>query len=147
MGDSVFIKYEMLIPSGFDFSSPWTVTAQMHAGLNVSPPFEIGFRPGVGLNRLVMTARGGESRSLTEHEYPIGDGPLARDVWHEVRLQVKMGHEGFLKGWLDGAPVLNLQGYMGFNDQKNWYWRMGLYRRAVAETYKIQLRNFEMRRL
>lgn len=147
MGDAVFIIYEMLIPSGFDFTSPWTVTAQMHADLNVSPPFEIGFRPGVGVNRLVMTARGGESRALTEREYPIGDGPLTRDVWHEVRLQIKMGHDGFLKGWLDGAPVLNLQGFIGLNVQKNWYWRMGLYRRATMETYKIQFRNFEMRRL
>lgn len=146
-GDAVFLKYEFLIPSGFDFTSPWTVTAQMHADLNVSPPFEIGFRPGVAMNRLVMTARSGDSRSLVEHEYPIGEGPLPRDVWHEIRLRTKMGRDGFLQAWLDGKPVLDLQGDIGFNDQTNWYWRMGIYRRAVMETYLIHIRNFEMRRL
>ncbi|WP_460451730.1 heparin lyase I family protein [Alsobacter sp. SYSU BS001988] len=146
-GTAVEISYEFLVPAGFDFDSPWTVIGQMHADLNVSPPFEVSFRSGSGLNRLFMVLRDGSSAQLNETEIPITEGPVARDVWHKVKLQAKMGSGGFLRAWVDDVPSLAMEGQIGINQQTNWYWRMGLYRRASPTTYQVRIRRFSMDRL
>jgi hypothetical protein len=51
-----------------------------------------------------------------------------------------------MKVWFNGNQVLDFVGAMGYDDQTNWYWRMGIYRRATNQTYMIHYRNFNMRR-
>jgi hypothetical protein len=145
-GADVTLDYEFYIPSGFDFDTRWCIVGQMHSDNPASPPFELAFRNGSGLNRLLMVRRVGKSRSPQEHEHPITPGPIQRDVWHKIRLSTKMGDNGYMKVWFNGNQVLDFEGAMGYDDQTNWYWRMGIYRRATNQTYMIHYRNFNMRR-
>ena len=150
-GTAVTVQYEFLVPAGFDFKSPWTVTAQMHAGLPVPPPLEIGFRRDQGLNRLLLTLRGGNSKKFarnwrtSERKYQISGGPITRNSWHHIRIETKMGADGYVRAWFNRSPVVDIRGKIGYSDQTSWYWRMGLYRRATQDTYRICFRNLEIK--
>jgi Polysaccharide lyase len=146
-GTDVTLEYEFYIPSGFDFDTRWCTVGQMHSDNPSSPPFELAFRRGSGLNQLLMVRRVGKSNSPQEHEYAITSGPIRRDVWHKIRLSTKMGENGYMRVWFNGDQMLDFEGTVGYDDQTNWYWRMGVYRRATNQIYKIYYRNLNMRRI
>lgn len=143
-GVAVAISYEFSIPAGFDFNTPWTVIGQQHADLNTPPPLQFAFQNGAGLNQLYAITLAGSPSKPIEVDTKLGSGPLTRDVWHSVAIQTKAGPGGYQRIWFDGAQVVNQSGSIGFTGQTNWYWRMGIYRRATSATYQVRYRNFSM---
>jgi hypothetical protein len=146
-GVAVNVSYEFLVPGGFDLDTAWAVIGQMHADLNTSPPLEFAFRKSFAVNRLLIVSRAGPAaKNGVEKVTAVGEDPIVRDTWHKVRIETLMGSYGYQRVWVNGHQALDLAGAVGFDEQRNWYWRMGLYRRAAATTYRVLFRNFRMSR-
>ena len=121
-----------------DFDRSWTVCGQWHADTSSSPPFELGFRSGLGLNKLTAVVRTGAHTSPTETEYTLTASALERDRWYHIRTSYKADPtNGFIHVDIDGTRVLTVTGHTGFTAQTYVYWRFGIYRNSSSTLTNI----------
>ena len=62
-----------------------------------------------------------------------------RGTWHDsvYRVRWSSGDDGIVEGWLDGTKVIDYRGSVGYNDRRAPYFKVGLYRDDVPETYVV----------
>lgn len=56
--------------------------------------------------------------------------------WHDFVYQIKWSHKnGFVNAWRNGEKFLSYEGPIGYDDKEGPYFKFGLYRDDVPETY------------
>lgn len=57
--------------------------------------------------------------------------------WHDFVYHVRWSHkkDGFVKAWMNGKPIVDYNGPVGYDDKRGPYFKFGLYRDDVPETY------------
>ena len=60
-----------------------------------------------------------------------------KGVWHDFIYHVKWSYEndGFVEMWQNGKKRIDYKGPIGTNDDEGPYFKYGIYRRDVPETY------------
>ena len=67
--------------------------------------------------------------------YETKDFELGR--WHDLIYHVKWSHnkDGFVRAWMNGKQIVDYNGPVGYDDKEGPYFKFGLYRDDVPETY------------
>lgn len=140
-------KFEFRIPAGVPANTAaWMSIFQFHSGINRSGPFDMGPRGSDQLKGVVRS-------SLGETVYNLTPGPITRDHWYQVKIDIKFdpdtsgGNTGYIHIWIDGTLVLDLNNIrIGYTDQTTTHNNMGCYRNSPPgnETWITEIRNVDI---
>lgn len=136
IGSESWYGFSTYLPPDWPDLDNRTVISQFHATPDPgevwrSPPLAVRYTAG----RLTVTGRtsperiqdanDGRELALYDHE-----GPLEKGVWHDWVFHVRWSYEsdGFVEAWLDGAPVVDYRGPIGYNDLAGVWFKWGIYR-------------------
>ena len=146
IGKDLWYGFSTYIPASFPTHDNRCVIAQWNGepdteveeNADRSPPLAIRFIKGA----LRITLRHHSDKIMKENGkeiilYEQKDFP--RDKWNDFVLNINFTHsnKGFVKAWLNAKQIVNYSGPVGYNDDKGPYFKMGLYRNDVPETYVI----------
>jgi hypothetical protein len=145
-GRDVWYSFSTLIPEDFPIVEKSTVITQWHAsedpGEDVagrSPVLAHRYGGGTFVvdirysSRKLQRANDGERRVLYEQKtFPKG-------VWHDFLYRIRWSHgpDGLVEGWLDGKPIIDYKGPVGYNDRDGPYFKFGLYHHDGAGPFVI----------
>jgi len=62
-----------------------------------------------------------------------------KGIWHDFVVNVNWTYKksGYLNVWIDGNQVIEYKGPIGYNDSVGPFFKMGIYRDDIAETFVI----------
>jgi hypothetical protein len=144
-GNTFVISYDYMIEGGDEISSGWLTSGQLHSALNCSPPTEMAFH---GSDNFDVSANSGSSSNIDWNTAWTDDDELERDVWHQIHWNVELdANGGTLILWRNGEEQFSYHGPVGYSDQTNTYWKMGVYRKRPpgGETVAVRVRNWKMK--
>ena len=108
-----------------------------------SPVLGIEYRDDAFLIRLCHNDRWIQRDNTRESNHRTvvyrSDAHAEKGVWHTFEVQVRWSPDpdGTLKVWIDGEPVVDYAGPIGYRDALGPYFKMGLYRDATPDTFVI----------
>jgi hypothetical protein len=77
------------------------------------------------------------SRSNNKTVLYTSDAHAQKGVWHDFIVNVRWSpqEDGYLNVWIDGHQVVQYQGPIGYDDALGPYFKMGIYRDDVPDTF------------
>jgi hypothetical protein len=143
-GETHEYAFSMYVPADFPIVDTRLVTAQWHQRclvcLKRSPIVAQRFRRGV----LTITVDSVAGRTTVyRHPTPI------RGQWVDLRYRIRFGlTDGAVAVWLDGVPVVDYAGPLGYpDDASDVDFRFGLYRDRMATPMVIYFDDYRKERL
>jgi hypothetical protein len=143
-GETHEYAFSMYVPADFPVTDTRLVTAQWHQRcvvcLKRSPIVAQRYRRGV----LYITIDSAAGRTTAyRHAQPI------QGRWVDLRYRLRFGlTDGAVAVWLDGAPVVDWKGPLGYpDDGPEVDFRFGLYRDHMAEPMAIYFDDYRKERL
>jgi hypothetical protein len=143
-GETHEYAFSMYVPADFPIVDTRLVTAQWHqrclVGLKRSPIVAQRFRRGV----LTITVDSVAGRTTVyRHPKPI------RGQWVDLRYRIRFGlTDGAVAVWLDGVPVVDYTGPLGYpDDAPDVDFRFGLYRDRMVTPMVIYFDAYRKERL
>ncbi len=145
MGQDYWYGLSMFIPADFPIHKNRLVLGQWHSirdpgEIPRSPPLSQRYENGWFLVKVCHGAK----KIYTENPCPkkkviYRDRNLKLGVWHDFIYHVRWSYrdDGFVELWIDGKKVVDYRGPVGYNDDKGPYFKYGIYRNDVEETYVV----------
>ena len=125
----------------------WATVMQLHGPNRGTLTEDSNFRPPVLTlqqrgDEIAVVARGGNDRDNVAHKTTIGTFPADFGQWHDYRVNVALGENGYVLIDRDGEPLIRWSGAVGYDaGDRRHYWKMGIYRSAGWDREsKIDLR-------
>lgn len=146
MGEEYWYGFSMFMPIDFPVHANRLVIGQWHATHDVetdevkrSPVLSQRYSNGIFYVKVrhssdkVQTSNDGEKDTLYK------TNSFEKSVWHDFIYHIKWSYkdDGFVEMWLDGNRVINYRGPVGYNDDEGPFFKYGIYRNDVPETYVI----------
>ncbi|MGY3697498.1 hypothetical protein ACVIGA_007578 [Bradyrhizobium sp. USDA 3240] len=152
----ITLTYQLMVePNGsngalVNSATGWFIVGQWHndddaSGVGTSPPVALNLQ-GDRLQVLVRHCPPGKNPSngagfVVTKTLWTDPNPIVTGKYHDVKVQAQFSNDptGYLKVWIDGAPVVNYSGPLGFGVGTNW--EFGIYRSSAPETVAVNYRN------
>ncbi|MHC2258104.1 hypothetical protein ACVILK_007796 [Bradyrhizobium embrapense] len=128
----------------------WFIVGQWHndddaSGVGTSPPVALNMR-GDHLQVLARYCPPGKNPAngagfVVTRTLWTDPNPIVTGKYHDVKVQAQFSNDptGYLKVWIDGTPVVNYSGPLGYGVGTNW--EFGIYRSSAPETTAVNYRN------
>ncbi|MGD0190500.1 MAG: heparin lyase I family protein [Rhizomicrobium sp.] len=152
----VWTAYQFRIAPGARSTPDWVVLGDWHmqpdAGdAGVSSPWQLELLPGDILAFDTRTSTEKPIRTNPHiHDIWKSSAPIARGRWHALVSRVVFDWHPDGKGeidvWLDGKPIVDYRGPVGFNTARPPYFKFGIYRAPAPETLAVAYANVEISR-
>lgn len=155
-GSETWYGFSTYVPEDWPALDDRAVITQWHATPDFadgevwrSPPLAVRYS-GSGLSVTgrhssvpIQLANDGAVLELYEHP-----GTFERGVWHDWVFHVRWDHSdrGFVRAWLDRAPVIDYQGPIGYNDENGVWFKWGIYRGRDDHPESVVIYHDEYRR-
>ena len=139
-GETHEYAFSMLVPPDFPVADTRLVTAQWHQRCFCSPVVAQRYRRGV-LTVTIETPAG--RTTVYQHPQPI------QGRWVDLRYRIRFGWtDGAVAVWLDGAPVVDYRGPLGYPaEPPEVDFRFGLYRDRMPTPMVIYFDDYRKERL
>ena len=117
----------------------------------VSSPWQVELLPG---DILAFDTRTSSEKPIRTnphiHDIWKSPAPITRGKWHSLVSRVVFDWhpdgKGEIEAWLDGNPIVDYHGPVGFNTTRPPYFKFGIYRAPSPETIAIEYANVEISR-
>jgi hypothetical protein len=149
-GREVVYRFRTYIPSDWPNQDVRCLIAQWHAWHDWvlaealrSPVLGIEYRDDAFLIRLCHNEawRQQDNSPASNHKTVLyrSDAYAEKGIWHtfEVRVRWSPDPDGAVRVWIDGHPVVDYVGPIGYRDALGPYFKMGLYRDETPDTFVI----------
>jgi hypothetical protein len=139
-GETHEYAFHMFVPADFPITDTRLVTAQWHQRCFCSPVVAQRYRRGI--LTVTIETPGGRT-TIYRHPQPI------QGRWIDLRYQIRFGWaDGAVAVWLDGAPVADYRGPLGYPaEPPEVDFRFGLYRDRMATPMVIYFDDYRKERL
>ncbi|WP_375783738.1 heparin lyase I family protein [Bradyrhizobium sp. Pha-3] len=152
----ITLSYQLMVEANgsngalVNSATGWFIVGQWHndddaSGVGTSPPVALNLQ-GDHLQVLVRYCPPGKNPSngagfVVTKTLWTDPNPIVTGKYHDVKVQAQFSNDttGYLKVWIDGAPVVNYSGPLGFGVGTNW--EFGIYRSSAPETVAVNYRN------
>lgn len=145
-GETYWYAISLFIPEGFPkhlnrlVLGQWNAVADSEAELKAerSPPLSQRYIDGkfvIKLRHDRKRTQKGNGKELAL--FKTADLPLGK--WNDLIYQVKWSwrKDGLVRAWLNGNQIADYKGPVGYNDKQGPYFKFGIYRDDVPETYVV----------
>ena len=140
-GKHFSIEYKFMVEPGAKNTAKWLVMGQLHSGMNKAGPFNVAFRNDDKMQLLAMHDNG-ETVLFKDTQ------DIVRGKWYTMKIDLQFGPsgDGHIAAWRDGAKIADYHGKVGYSDQVNTWWNMGIYRNSPpgGETTAIQFKDIDL---
>ena len=145
MGHAYWYGISIFIPADFPIHQNRLVLSQWHSvrdpgEIPRSPPLSQRFENGWFLVKVCHGAK----KIYTENPCPkklviYRNRNLKLGVWHDFIYHVRWSYrdDGFVELWIDGKKVVGYRGPVGYNDDEGPYFKYGIYRNDIEDTYVV----------
>jgi len=146
MGKEYWYRFSMFIPIDFPIHrnrlilSQWHGVAEYELGeVSRSPVLAQRFSEG----KFYITLRYSEQKVQTSNNgikkriYKTKD--LKLGIWNDFIYHINWSYQndGFVNVWLNGKQIVSYTGPVGYNDKEGPYFKFGIYRNDIEETYTV----------
>lgn len=143
--DTAQISYQFEVEPGAANTASWLVLGSLKGFYSEdwSAPFEVVLRG----EKLAITANYEDTPGhLVYRDIWTSPTNIIRGKWYNINISFKWGPsgDGHLDVSLDGQPVVNYTGNVGYYDQTAYLWKTGIYRSSAPETIAVDVKNLQM---
>ena len=154
-GTPITLTYQFMVEANgsngafVNSATGWFIVGQWHndddaSGVGTSPPVALNMQ-GDHLQVLVRYCPPGKSPSngagfVVTKTLWTDPAPVVTGQYHDVKVQARFSNDatGYLKVWIDAAPVVNYSGPLGYGVGTNWGY--GIYRSSAPEIAAVNYR-------
>ena len=150
MGKEYWYGFSMYMPTDFPDHDNRLVIGQWHAtedigDIKLSPVLSQRYKEGRFYVQIcfspekVQRSDGTKKTLYSTHSFKKG-------VWHDFVYHVKWSYrdDGFVEMWWNGDQVIGYKGPVGYNDDEGPFFKYGIYRDDVPETYVMYFDEFRI---